>query len=211
MAEQYAIKMLEEGNIRLGTLYEYRDHWNDQVKDTDEGKFSESQKDKNVTLREGDEHGLLSEMFQAKDGAVLEFHNMHVQRDSTVPDNNIYCTTLEASEEVMRQFECDACIEIFDFRGFRDAIIQTLRKYNHPIMMHVTANCIYEGRNVDYNSIINPDRIPLGYWLKSPFYAPQKEIRTVFVSLDQKGVKSPIIINVPEIKQFIRRHNFGKN
>jgi hypothetical protein len=201
--EIYASAMLEKGSIRLGTLYEYRDSENEQIKDIEEGLFNGKQ---HIDFHMGALPGIAGEMIMGNVDGV-EFSNVSFTKRMQVFNVNIYCTTLEGSKEVMESFEAEACIEIFDYNSFVKSIVIALMRKGLSRGQAFTDKCSYDGRDAPYNQV-NAERVPVAYWLKNPFYNSQKEQRTLFPPYPDDRLIEPIYIDVPEIIPFIRRYNF---
>lgn len=238
LEEKYAVKMLEEGNIRIGTLYEYRAHWNDQIRDEEEGKFSSNQFVPYYSSQSGEP---MPEMMKAAislgENSQVTITNGYFETAKSLDNMNIYCTTMEASESVMKEFNSEACIEITDMTGFNNAVLKELMRQGLAEGNAVILPCTYDGRSVRYDMQTRPVHAPYyyintpfegvavvngvpqfedgfvigtkaGFFTKRPFYAPQKEMRLLIEPRDEHQVIEPIIINVPEIIPFIKRHIF---
>jgi hypothetical protein len=201
--EIYALAMLEKGSIRLGTLYEYRASENEQIQDVEEGIFYGQQ---HYEHHIGPLTGIAKELFDAGSVEGIEYTDVSFEKRIEVPNVNIYCTTLEGSQKVMEEFEAEACIEIFDYESFVRAIVVALMRKGLSRGQAFTDKCMYEGRNAPYDQL-NADRVPIAYWLKNPFYNPQKEQRTLFPPSPNRPIE-PVYLDVPEIIPFIRRYNF---
>lgn len=200
--EIHASAMLEKGNIKIGTLYEYRNSENEQIRDVEEGLFNGKQY---IDYHVGVLPGIAGELISGNvDG--IEFSNISFTKRMEILNVNMYCTTLEGSKEVMDSFEAEACIEIFDYDNFVKAIVIALMKKGLSRGQAFTDKCNYDGRDAPYDQV-NAERVPVAYWLKSPFYISQKEQRTLFPPSTNRDIE-PIYIDVPEIIPFIRRYNF---
>jgi hypothetical protein len=223
LSEKYAASMLEKGNIRLGTLYEYRTSENEQVRDEGEGTFTTQQLLSDQTSENRVPSGLLAgEPYIDAEGT-----NPSAIYYAQIPNRNIYCTTMEGSAEVMKQFEAEACLEIMDVNKFFQEVLNELSRQKLFHGHAAIKECLYTGRTLDYNELyvesysadhyLNTpaDKLQaekkagvahaLGYWVKDPFYTPQKEMRTVYIPKDQNQEIKPIIINVPGIIPLLRR------
>lgn len=208
LEEQYAVPMLERGNIRLGTLYEYRDHWNDQVRDPNEGNFSATQYIDSYSSATGPVPGIAGHFFGQNVNNLFIAGSTFIEQH-TLPNRNIYCATEEASENVMHDFNSDVCVEITNPKAFFQAILRAIL-LNHHVDYLITCRCTYDGRSVDYIDATLVTGHPVGYWVKDPSYILQKEVRTVFFFPDTTLSIAPIIIDVPEIIPLIRRYDFNK-
>jgi hypothetical protein len=200
--EIYASAMLEKGSIRLGTLYEYRDSENEQIRDVEEGLFNGKQY---IDYHVGPLPGIAGKLIGCSVEGV-QFDHLSFTKRLELPNVNIYCTTLEGSKEVMEAFEAEACIEIFDYEGFVRAVVIALMRKGLSRGQAFTDKCKYDGRDAPYDQV-NAERVPVAYWLKNPFYASQKEQRTLFPPSPDRLIE-PIYTDVPEIIPFIRRCNF---
>jgi hypothetical protein len=231
LEEKYAVKMLQEGNIRIGSLYEYRTHWNDQIRDEEEGKVSSNQYVPHYSPRSGEPvPEMAKEAINLPDYSKLNLKNVYFEKAQELSNGNIYCTTLEASEAVMKEFNSEACIEIINITKFNNIILKKLMKEGLSNGNAVLLPCTYEGRLLRHEELIRPVELPYyylntidklnrlkkgmamgveaGYFTKRAFYAPQKEMRLLIEPKDEKQVIEPIIINVPGIIPYIKRRFF---
>lgn len=133
LPKEYLKAFFRTGSLKLGTLYEYRkvEVYGTVIGDQDEGLHKTE-----LFLPGGGEIELASASPEA------DFFRKHVlrpdQQDSNVKivledgarliahsnsqDLYVYCMTSEFDEGVMRQFGCDACMEILRPRDFFRAI-----------------------------------------------------------------------------------------
>ena len=201
--------MLSVGNIRLGTLYEYRTMENEQVRDEQEGKFRGHTNPGSMSLKPGALLPGAMSMFSNSDKPIVP-PNMSItidegaifSTDIELPDRNIYCMTKVAKESVMRSFDCDACVEITDVNLFGRALAKALNRLQLTNPAGLKGDfCTYNGRNADYYT-------EKGYWLKAPFYASQEEFRIVIMPFNNSMPVRAEIINIQEIMPFIKLHTF---
>lgn len=233
LREEYAVKMLTEGNIRLGTLYEYRSYENEQIRDIEEGTFRVIKKiADHSSERDGPLQGEAAEAIisMGLDPNTVSLSDFSIISDAEIPNRNIYCTTKSATENVMQQFGSEVCVEIFDANGFFNAINHALKKNGYSNGLLFVNHCLYDGRDIldgetylrsypaEYfmktpTAELNPafatnTGFAKAYWTKAPFYKPQDEFRAVIKPVNDTQNVEPIIISIPEIIPFIRRHTF---
>lgn len=133
LPKKFLDAFFRSGSLKLGTLYEYRkvEQYGKVIGDKDEGLHRTE-----LFLPGGGEIDLASCSPEA------DFFRRHVLRpnqceskikiiipdgarliaESNSPDLYIYCMTSEFNEDVMRQFNCDACMEILRPKDFLRAI-----------------------------------------------------------------------------------------
>lgn len=190
---------LLRGSLKIGTLYEYRriEHYGNVVGDIDEGLHKTE-----LVLPGGGEVDLATSTPEA------EFFRQHVlrpdQRDAKVkiiledgarliahsnsPDRYIYCMTSEYDEKVMRQFGCDACLEITRPQEFFETIS---RKMRHKGKFEGAGAIQYMNKQTHY---LRPHRVHPAI-MKDTAYEYQKEWRALWVPFTPP--RQALFIDVP--------------
>lgn len=171
---EYLHKLLSHGEIRIGTLFEYRqtETYGLVIGDDAEGRESFST---NRPLQD-----LRTVRFAAK-------HNVHLTNvvshgsgdgfrvDVESLDYYIYCVTRSFSEEAMRDFGCDACVLIRNPEEFFGCITQKLHTDCGMLQRHEVRPIVYRPRHTQVNFDMPTGVAP---WLvKDDSYAYQHEIR----------------------------------
>jgi hypothetical protein len=220
--KEFLKRMMKFGELRIGTLYEYRHYDDEETKDESEGKSTAVDYIDSITAT------CPEELSESMKGIVSweEGYNTPVTftrhtniLSIEVPNAYIYCLTVLPSRAVMRHFGYDTCFEISDIDYFLCAVGNRLS--NKELLCPkddfcLRNNCLYEGRHVDFKH--RELRIPgeggetiivdKTYWLKDPRFTHQAEHRLVYFSRVQDDSLKPIILKVPEITRVIRPYYF---
>lgn len=199
LPKRYLDAFLTCGSLKIGTLYEYRrtEAYGEVIGDKDEGLHKTE-----LFLPGGGEIDLASNSPEAEyfrkyvlrpdqqdskvkiileDGARLVAH-------SNSQDLYIYCVTSEYSSSVMKEFGCDACLEIVRPTEFFQAIS---RKIRHKAKFNGLGEIEYMDKTAHYTQphTIHPAA------MKDEKYEYQKEWRAIWVP--EKAPRQPLFINVP--------------
>lgn len=178
MNKEHAEKFWDDGTIRIGTLFEYRniDKHGEEV-----GELSEAmayciihKSQLNRVARDETTVGGLSEFVKnmVKSSPEAIYSDNFIVGYSPL-DQYIYCCTSEYSEESMNLFGYDSCIKISDVSGFISCVTECLG---------VTAKfkgafyCQYRERGFKFEE--SPTVYP--EIIKHPNYAHQKEVRVIW-------------------------------
>lgn len=184
---QYAKQMLEEGTVKLGTLYGYRQsEYGKARSDSTEGSVKYSVKDIQEN-RDG--------TYNIKLPIRVNFNgSVNISRDQLVYSSAnayMYCVSSLKSSELMQSFTSDACIKINDSEKFFSIVTYRLADLGHILYGAPIAagKCIYqdEGKVINNNSNINqtPE-----FFMKPAKYKDQYECR--FLWFPQEKSSSPI-------------------
>jgi hypothetical protein len=230
---KYINAMLNNGQIRIGTLYEYREYENLEIGDVDEGYVKLFTHVDDLVVKDGDKlpgafnHDLSDSLptgtpaeyrypFNVSGGGSMHLQNVTVVIKSTLPDVYMYCLTTEPSEQKMKEFGYDTCIEVLDINNFVSSIAIELQKQGYGNGMATGNPCVYVKKEYDYE---NPRQ--LTHFMKEDNYSDQKEFRLIFYPSDFPTIGkpadyqeirpdiSPVIINVPDIANNIRLYDFN--
>lgn len=204
--ERYAASLLERGNTRVGTLYDFRKSEHRQgISDPQEGKkrvghYIERATEQDLgglDMKAIDAYG----MFTVEPGAAFTFHNLTMVNDYDQPDCFIHCCSTSYSLSAMRGLGgADACVEIFDPVGFYMQLTKSM-----TMQVQVRLECVetvkYTARDQEWNGVDWGDHPSL---IKEPIYAPQKEMRVVWSPVFSQPIE-PLIIDDAELRRFCRR------
>ncbi len=194
LPRNFALSMLEKGQIKIGTLFSYR---KDEIKareDQGEGTKTLFAKEQTYKTEEIPERLLTDKIVKIEGNGNLTFSNYIVG----VPDAYIYCVSRNISHEIMTSFtDCDTIVEISDYKF----VFQNLSRAFHTegiIEDHYAIfDCDYSGRKYDGdNKNGNP------YCLKDPIYAYQEETRLIL--LPKTKPIEPLIVEVPDLIPYLK-------
>ena len=177
LPEKYAMSLVHNGELRIGTLFDYRktEEYGENIGDSDEGICFEYSHDQNI--KTGDDSNPL-ERQAIKAGPGMVMHNNYVERKRISPNVYLYCASSTHNPKILSKLnqDCpadkyDTCVLISQPKKFVDAITQTLS----DIATFVDSICcIYRDRNIHYSeNQLHPAIV------KDPKYAYQKEVRFI--------------------------------
>lgn len=208
LPKRYLEAFLNRGCLKIGTLYEYRkiEDYGNVIGDKNEGLHKTE-----LFLPGGGEIDLASNSLEA------EYFRKHVlrpdQQDAKVKivledgarliahsnsqDLYIYCMSSEYNPSVMKEFGCDACLEIFRPNEFFEAIS---RKIRHKAEFNELGPIKYMDKTTHYSQphTIHPAA------MKDVEYDYQNEWRAIWVP--EKAPRQPLFINVPRAIRHCRPH-----
>lgn len=195
-SKKYNDSLLALGNIRIGTLHDFRRTEHKQgIADVNEGKKKVSHQIPYVDSKDGDsihisalrEFGVMD----IKPGTNAVFENCTAEQEFDHPDCFVHCTSFEYSFKAMSQFEgADSCVEIPDVESFYTRLTHTLRSVV-PVRFLTLTTVRYMERHEDWNGRnwgVHPALI------KEPIFTPQVEVRAIWIPMSS-GAISPIVIN----------------
>lgn len=199
--------MLEQGTVRVGTLYGYRKGENDEQTDKDEAKkfrFTKI-KEKTVIRSNDDLTGAFKHIMKIGKGANITMRNCMATIGEQAPDAYVYCLTKIFDTNIMKDFGCDTGIKIIDVTNTIDVIAQSLRdkdlvrldENGRVILLY--GQCLYSGRKLPYENNSHH------YFIKDSRYQHQCEYRFVFLPKDPKPeALEPVNITANEITKYIQ-------
>jgi hypothetical protein len=199
---KYANDFFEDGLIRIGTLYDFRqeEKHGTEIGDKDEGT---------KTLTTDGYHFIdtaspstipswfstnFSESFNLRDGARLQIHARDgVRLRLTVPDRYVFCASREFDGALISKCEYECCIRINNPLGFFGALS---RKLKHKATLLGVGVCTYRPRLIlgHEDSGFEPSLI------KEERYKYQNEVRAVW-SANQSDI-TPVIIKAKKARHF---------
>ncbi len=180
---KYADDMVRKGHFKIGTLYEFLDvekHGN-AIGDAGEGrKVVYCQGDEIAGKKTSELPQFLQEAWfdgEKKEVTIFPAVGMTFGVESLRRNLYVYCTSETYSEDLMREFGCDACVEIVNIAQFFVELTRELAKVRSILPVDpAVARCVYVGReqhHLDQHLLLPP-------LLKPPSYAGQKEVRAIW-------------------------------
>ena len=206
LPKKYLDAFMEKGSLRIGTLHEYRqqEKYGPAVGDPREGfqftamdlpgggeiDFSQRSKETDFfrsifRIPESPGRHLTVRM---ESGATFRARSESVEM-------YIYCVSSEYSELVMREFDCDSCLEIVAPDNFFVAISERVRE-------HATFNSLGSVRYVDRKTRYTTPHTVHPAIMKDPEYSYQKEWRAMWTPVAPP--KGPLYVDVPPAIAFAR-------
>lgn len=211
MKKEYADRLLVMGQLRIGTLHDYRStEHKSGIADVDEGKkiVSHHIKGLNVVDSETPENAenidfrALSE-FNAvamRNCKNVVFQNVGLRRNIDSPNFFVFCTSTALSKTTMYEFEgADACLEIFDSANFYSLLTIALNRIT-PVRFLGVQKVAYKNRTEDWNGVDWGTHPAL---IKHPDYFSQSEIRAMWVPLHDRVIH-PVITGHWRLGEFCR-------
>jgi hypothetical protein len=197
MKKKHAKLLLEQGSLRVGTLYEFRNEekHGQEIGDNKEGTKSAYMQVENETWSTSNQPEFSKSFFNLGSGGSLNISGITLEKPQNSPDFYIYCTTYEFDESAMRDFGYDVCIEIEQPEKFFKCISKYLK---HKAKYQGSYKCKYQPRRLPHNhdSGVHPSLV------KEAEYSYQKEIRSIWMPTKQNI--EPIIIKSKNFKKYCR-------
>jgi len=207
--KEHLKQFLKNGALKIGTLYEYRDEegFGSVIGDEQEGFHKtelDSPKGREIDLA-GDspeaeyfrEHVLREDQKDTKVKIIMESGAKLISQKSS-PNYYIYCVTSEYDEDVMAEFNCNACIEILNPDKFFKAISRVIRYKGTP---EGVFKIQYGQKTTDY---LNPHKVHPAV-LKDKKYSSQAEVRAIWNP--EKIPRGPLFVNAPKALKYCREFN----
>lgn len=202
LPRKYARSLVEEGKVRIGTLYDYKsvEMHGDEVGDRTEGQLTEWSADKKPK-RASEANRLEKMAIKAGPGLILANNYVEIKHES--PNVYLFCASEVFSTEIMIRMSADcndqydACVMITDPASFMKEIVEAFKDEGKFIDGF---RCVYMGRRQHYS--VNA---PHPATIKDPRYQYQAEVRGIWEPLFKNSIDPKILI-VPEIRRFCRMH-----
>lgn len=203
--ERYNDALLALGNIRIGTLHDFRrEEHKKGIADPNEAKKTVSHVIKYANSDDGHSiHFDAIEKFGAirgGKGASIILENVHLSRDFNYPDCFVHCSSFEYSKVAMSQFDgAESCVEIFDVNSFYYRLTETLSAV-YPVRLLALERVVYMERVEQWDGAtwgVHPALI------KEPIFSPQVEVRAIWQPR-LSGPIAPVVINDVGLIQFCR-------
>ena len=200
MKKAHIRDFMEQGKIRIGTLYDYRRvELGSAIGDALEGKSETRQKiDEPIDItRPENRSWVLDKSFRVKEGLTgVICSNFSVIVPEKSPDFYVFCLSYHYSHAIMQAFEADTCIRIDDLEGFFEAVHMAVETAGLAKGYVDVAPCDYSGRDRTHKM----ERVHPAL-LKDQTYEYQAEIRMLWKPLTDKLVE-PAFVNVPGLMRF---------
>lgn len=204
-SQKYNTRLLENGRVRIGTLYDYRSEEHvSGICDTKEGTKTIYHGFLNWSLSD-EIPGQPSKDFKAlvalgivdPENPIGGFSNIVVQREFNDRNCYIHCTSMKLGRQVMEEFEgADSCVMINPKRFYRNLTraINKVVEVESPI--HIIVD--YQPREQCFSE----DDLGLsGTSIKDPSYSGQYEFRTIWYPKSEVELK-PIILAEPSLVHY---------
>lgn len=196
---EFAESFFRRGTIRIGTLHEYRDteRHGSIIGDGLEGILSEEELFDHLPITSSaDAPDFAKGGIKVAPGGRLELHNSKIIVEENSPDYYMYCLTKEFDDQVMKEFQCDSCIEITNVDMFVSCLKRCMR---HKGDFVGSFDCVYTEKVVPPGK--KPDCHPAV--VKEPRYANQKDVRLLWEPINKNPM--PIIPNCRRLPRYCRR------
>ncbi len=195
LKKEYAYRMLEFGDIKLGTAYEYRSYEDIARRDIDEATRTLVSKI-DIPLYANKQNqlpGIFSSIIKINDGSII-LENCIAERKENYPDVYIYCCTSSFDDKAMKSFDCDSCIVIKDVPKFVNCIRSNLETFFRKVETF-SEPCKYDGKKVPFGSKNSP------YFIKDKSFEYQEEYRLIFrpKNLVEFRPLSPFFLRCPDL------------
>jgi hypothetical protein len=207
LKKEFLRGMLNNGTLRIGTLYDFRTQEGKEIRDENEGKAVETEiiaGEKKTYKTVNDLPEKLTKYITGNNIFDVTVGNwtMHTPREAE--DVYIFCLTKDADKQKMQNFGYDACVEILDIVKF--SVVMAVELFlNGKIKYPFTTggDCIYNERKF---SALDPAESSKIFRLKEPKYAHHNEYRIVMQPTDGSEIK-PFNFDFPDLRDCLRSLN----
>lgn len=186
--KEHARSMMQQGIIRIGTLYDFRKNKRKEIGDKNEGtKTSITHFLEGALIKDkqdwDDKLGHLNgSNINYVQGNIVIPKDARLNRVEDVPDAYIYCASKIYDATLKSKFSDSACIEICNAEKFSKEILKKLVSKGLIYDYMFSDECKYIGHNVDHTTKIT------AHFLKDPDeYMHQVEYRFVFPPIMKDG------------------------
>ena len=153
---KFANGLVERGEVRIGTLYEYRNEeaHGEGVLDTAEGTRNTFLEVDEMTITGGEQHPFISQFISVDVASSVVIKGGRFENFETSKNCWIYCVSNSSDFHVSENLsdDYDACVEIHKPHDFMLAIGRKLMKKAYCMGWW---KCQYLGRHVQYLSLIH--------------------------------------------------------
>lgn len=185
---KYATSMITSGEVKIGTLYEYRhieDDGTDRLDHPEGTKSSFTEVTKPIIAKSNEAvPGAYRELIKVEPGAKLILNSGSIDIINIHVDVYILCLSLEYSEKRMSELGYDACVKIHDPEAFINAISDCME--NIAVGEPFGGKCVYINRRQNHGNGETP--IP-PYLIKNANYEKQAEFRLVWFPDDRSQTR----------------------
>jgi len=184
LPKQYAKELVEQGVIKIGTLYSYRSKYEGDTQRSDPEEGITKHKPKNVTQNQDGTYNVsvrIRPMFQ---GSIMMSQNSY---ELSSANAYMYCFSSKKSKELMDNFEdCDTCVAIKDIKKFFELVSYKLAKIGFIAVgdPRDVGPCQYTSREMDESHELK--NIPECF-IKDVKYKNQDEWRLLWFSREKSG------------------------
>ena len=197
LKKEYAELLINKGNLRIGTLYEYRDieKHGKIIGDEGEGTKSVYMEMNNVTWTKDTQPAFGKSFFNLGEGGVVHFDGITLEKPTHSPNYYMYCTTSVIDENALVDFGYDTCVVIENPTKFFLAVNRVMR---HKGIYEGVFPCAYQSRRVAHyqDNGIHPAII------KPTEYRNQSEVRALW--RPKKNKAEPMVIECFKARQFCK-------
>lgn len=205
MLREHARGMVERGEFRIGTLYDFRkqEKYGTEIGDSGEGKktvstvvnLAEMASDESDTL--GRQKPFVSQFIDLQRGNVI-LRDCHFEMRYESPDYYMYCFSDTADATIMERMGKECCLEIRDAKSFLLALTECLVAKDIAGGQCLFKRCTYGSRSMKYNGTEGE---------KSAFLKPveQSYMHEVRAIWEPRGSPKPFVdIVCPAASAFLR-------
>ncbi len=198
----------KNGSLKIGTLYEYRNEEDlgSVIGDDKEGVHItelNSPQRREIDLADNTPESqyfrkLLPPDKQDVRPKIIMMPDANVATHTTAPNCYLYCVTSKYDEDLMAEFGCDKCIEIFNPEKYFQAISKVIRHRGDYLGYF---DIVYGNKTTDYS---NPHTIH-PCLLKDEKYRNQSEVRAIWSP--KKEPRGPLFAKAPKAREYCREFN----
>ena len=197
----YVQAMLDVGTYRIGTLEEYRneERFGSEIGDAEEGRKTTYSDDQLIDWGKPDTVPDFAKRFvKVTPGRNPILRNVVLNRNEASPNCYIYFVSKRLDSVLMRQFSCDAVVEIVNLPPFFEALSATLCDAGKTNGKCLIAECVYGQRSRHYSQ---EDSVHPAL-LKDVRFKHQEEVRAIW-SASTDSLQG-IVLQCPEARRFCR-------
>lgn len=197
MHMEHAKSLIENGTVRIGTLYEYRntEKHGTTIGDDLEGTKSVYMDVKKEWWTGKSQPEFAKSFFNLSENSSMRLEGITLEKPTNSLNYYIYCTTEEFDKDVQSDFSYDACIIIENPKKFFAVISEKLKR---KALFKGIYKCQYRDRRIphDKDNKIHPAII------KDPKDSKYKEVRAIWKP--EKKLITPIVINCRGIIRYCK-------
>ncbi len=205
----HAKRMTKMGQVRIGTLHEYRndERYNEQISDAQEGRAShtlEAMHAMELDLLTGTGAAVAFARRVITGGDALPAGSSvkvvlqptsRLELNFDFPDQFMYCVTEEMDLSAMKSFGYDSCVEISDVESFFSLITSNLSNFTGR---YCAKPVTYGERRIDFEC----QHADHPAFIKPVSYAQQREFRMMWEPATRPIL--PIVLSVPSLTRYCR-------
>lgn len=201
--KKHADTMCSHGEIRVGSLYEYREHEQREIRDELDGKGTATTYVDYLDVTNKNLPGISDHLITKDDESYGTFRDVTFGIQADLPNTYIYCLSRTFSLDLMKRFSATACVEILDVKKFGIAVTNYLFR-NRWIEVPIFENhdCLYDDKKINVQK--RSDLLDL-IWHKNEWFGHQDEHRIVFFQPNRLIPVQGHVFRIPEIKEFTKR------